>query len=193
MSEFNSSTRFAVQFSLPAKAGQVYWAGRLLAVDLADGRAAAAADAAQRVVLGRIEHTVDNRSGANDAVAVPYRLGTFCFNNSTSHPILGEAYGQPCYIEDDITVSANPGENNVFAGIFRGFPNLGNGVWLDLAPLPLLAAFFGNNVNANWRFSSDPDTGAPIFQLWNQDQAKFQTIQLAGAAHAERLIIAAAA
>jgi hypothetical protein len=193
LSEFDSKSRFDREYSLPAKAGRTYWQGRLLAVDLTDGRATAAADAASTVVLGRIERTVDNSAGPNDAKVVPYRVGTFGYRNSTLHPILGTGYGQPCFIEDDITVSANPGNNNVFAGFFRGFPNLGTYVWVDTQPLALLAAFFGNNPNANWRFSSDPDTGAPLFQLWNQDQAKFQTIQLAGAAGAERLIIAAAA
>jgi hypothetical protein len=192
VSEFNSNSRPTDEvFSLPAKAESIYFAGRLLAVDLADGRAVAAADAARRVVLGRIETTIDNSAGANGDRAVPYRLGTFRFKNSTAHPLTAARYGQPCFIEDDITVSASAGTNNVFAGFFRGFDALGDGVWVDLRPLPLLAAFFGNNADSNFRFSSSA-SGAPIFQLWNQDQQAFQTVQLAGAAGAERLIIAAA-
>lgn len=192
MSEYKGSSRFDQVYSLPAKAASIYYLGRMVAVDLTDGRARSAADAANCVVLGRVETTVDNSGGLNGDLRVPYRLGTYLWKNDPAHPVLSTHYGKPCYIKDDITVSASPGTNNVFAGTFRGFDDLGEGVWVDSRSLPILAAFFGNNPGSNWRWSSDATSGDPIFQLWNQDQNTFQTVQLAGAADAERLIIAAA-
>ena len=179
-------------YSLPAKGGAVYSAGRMVAVDMLDGRAAPAADAPRLIVQGRIEKTVDNSTGANGDMMVPFLTGVFLYKNSGSAPVVQARYGQPIFIEDDITVSLDPGDNNIFAGFFRGFEADGQRVWVDTRPLPQIASFFGNNPNSNWRLSVDTGTGATVFQMWNADQATFQTVQLGGASGAENLIIAAA-
>lgn len=181
-------------YSLPAKAGTVYYRGRMLAVDSQDGRAAAAADAANLRVLGVVRDTVDNSAGAHGDKVVAYDTPTALFDNSGTSPITQACYGKPVFIQDDVTVRATAGDNNVFAGFFRGFANNDTAkCWVEMRPLPLFAAFYGNNPDSNFRWSVDPDSGAPIFQLWNQDQQTWQTVQLAGAAGAERLIIEAAA
>lgn len=189
MSEHLSSHRFSEVFSLPAKAGDIYYAGRLLAVDLTDGRATQAEDAAGLIVCGRIESTVDNSAGGHGDLTVNYRLGTFLFKNSGGDPVTQARYGRPVFLADDITVRSSPGDHHVFAGVFRGFGPGGDGVWVDTRLLPIWASFYESNPDSNFRFSADPDTGAPILQLWNQDQETWQTVQLAGAAGLERLII----
>jgi hypothetical protein len=188
MTERLTSTRFEEVFSLPAKAATEYFKGRLLAVN-SDGRATAAAALAGLIVVGLIHSTVDNSAGAHGDVVVPYRLGTFLMDNDGVSPLTQAHVGRPCFIKDDITVTSDPGENNVFAGIFRGFHNNGSGVWVDTRLLPVWSSFYENNADSNFRFSADPDSGAPIFQLWNQDQDTWQTVQLAGAAGLERLVI----
>lgn len=189
MSEYLSSHRFSEVFSLPAKGGEIYYAGRLLAVDLTDGRAKVAADAASLILCGRIETTVDNLLGEHGDKTVNYRLGTFLYKNSGADPIVQARYGRPVYLADDITVRSSPGTHNVFAGVFRGFGPGGDGVWVDTRLLPIWASFYESNPDSNFRFTSDPGTGAPIFQMWNQDQDTWQTVQLAGTAGTERLII----
>jgi len=188
LAAFAAATRFDQVFSLPAKAEREYAAGRLLAVDLADGRAARAADTAGLMVVGRCEVYVDNTEGNNDDVMVRYITGTFSYNNSTAHPIPQSHYGKPVFVENDTTVGTDPGTNNIFAGFFRGFER--GKVWIDTRPLPMLAVFFGNNPNNNWRLSADAETGASVLQLWNQTQEAYQTVQLDGADGLERLIIA---
>lgn len=194
MSERSTSYRPDLIYSLPAKAESIYYRGRLLAVDTRDGRAAAAADSPYLQVLGVIRDTIDNSTGAHGDKVVVYDTPTALFDNSGTDPITQARYGRPIFVEDDITVRATPGDNNVFAGFFRGFRNTTDTrqVWVETRPLPLFAAFYGNNPDSNFRWSLDADTGAPIFQLWNQDQNTWQTVQLAGAAAAEHLIIAAA-
>ena len=191
--EYRGSTRPDQIYSLPAKTASVYWRGRLLAVDSQDGRAAAAADLPGLTVLGVIRDTVDNSAGLNDAKLVTYDTPSVVLQNSGTDPVTQPRYGKPVFVEDDITVRASPGANNVFAGFFRGFANGDTGkCWVEMRPLPLFAAFYGNNPDSNFRWTLDPDTFAPVFQLWNQTQQAWQTVQLDGDAGAERLIIAAA-
>jgi hypothetical protein len=193
MPEYLSATRPDEVYAVPAKAASVYYKGRLLGVDTTDGRAKAAADVANLVVAGRIDATVDNSDGAHGDKLVPFANGVFLFKNDPAAPLTQAHFMKPCYVKDDITVSASPGNHNVFAGLFRGFHNNSDGVWVDSKVLPSIAHFFGNHPDSNWRLSTDPDTGASIFQLWNQDQETWQTVQLAGLPGIERLIIAAAA
>jgi hypothetical protein len=190
MDPFNASTRFDERYHLPAQAASYYADGHILAVNTQTGRAVLAADLANRIVMGRTSGTVNNLTGAHGDKLVTYDLGVFLYKNSATSPLLQSHYGKPCYIEDSTTVSASPGTNNVFAGFFRGFHNLGEGAWVDMRPLPMIAAFFGGHPSSNFRLSTDPTTGAPIFQLWNQGQETYQTVQLDGLDGLERLIIA---
>lgn len=185
--EYLSPTRFDEYYALPAAAGKVYYRGRMLAVD-AQGRAAAAKDQADLIVVGRIESTVDNSAGLHGDRLVKFRLGTFAYNNSKVDPITQVLFGRPVFIEDDVTVRSSPGEHNIFAGFFRGFTEQG-AVWVDSRYLPMLAAWWGHNPANNWRLTMDPVTRGTVLQLWNQDAETYQTIQLAGAPDAEHLII----
>lgn len=192
MSERKTSTRFEECFSLPAKAATEYFAGRMLGTD-ANGRAVAAIAAAGLIVVGMINSSVDNIAGAHGDKQVPYRVGTFLFENDPAAPLTQAHVNKPCFLKDDITVTADPGEFNVIAGIFRGFHNNSDGVWIDSRYMGLIAVHFGANPESNWRLTADPDSGASIFQLWNQTQQAWQTVQLEGAVGVEHLVIQAAA
>lgn len=185
--EYLAPTRFDEYYVLPAAAGKAYYRGRMLAVD-AQGRAAAAADQAGLIVVGRIENSVDNVFGLHGDHLVKFRLGTFAYANSKTDPITQALFGKPVFIEDDITIRATPGEHNIFAGFFRGFTEQG-GVWVDTRSLPMLAAWWGANPANNWRLSVDAITGGTVFQLWNQDSQAYQTVQLAGLPGTENIII----
>lgn len=195
MSEYRASTRPDLIYSLPVAAGVKLWKGRLLAVNAA-GFGVVAEDEPGLIVLGKIRDTVDNTDGMDGDKIVSYETGSFLYENSTSHPVTQAHFGKPVFIEDDITVSSSPGAGNCFAGFFSGYTNtqsMSGKVWVDTRPLPMIAAFFVANPDNNWRLSADPETGASLFQLWNQDQEAWQTVQLAGAAGLETLLIGAVA
>ena len=93
-------------------AGEGIYAGTLVAVKPADGRAYPASDAATLVVLGRAENTA--KAGESVLVAA----GTFLWENSASSPLTYP--GQAAYVADDHTVKAAAGTNSVKAGVCRG-------------------------------------------------------------------------
>ena len=186
-----TATRIERTFALPALAAAVFWMGRLVATN-ADGRGAPAADAPGLIVSGLIKKTVDNSAGAHGDKQVAYETGLFLLDNDPINPLTPSHLNRPCFIKDDITVSASPGAHNVFAGFFRGFNNNGSGVWLDTQLNGVLGQFFVSSPDSNFRFSAETATGVPIFQLWNQTQNTWQTVQIDGAPGAERLLIAAA-
>lgn len=192
MSERLTSFRPEECFSLPAKAATEYFKGRMLGTD-GNGRAVAAIAAAGLIVVGIINSSVDNIAGAHGDKQVPYRVGTFLLENDPAAPLTQAHVNKPCFLKDDITVSADPGAHNVVAGIFRGFHNNGDGVWIDSRYMGLFAVYFGSNTESNWRLTAQTSDGASILQLWNQTQQTWQTVQLEGAAGAERLVIEAAA
>lgn len=184
-SPYDSPTRDDGSHSVPVRGDAIFSSGRILAVD-DEGYAVEAADAAGLIVLGRISKDIDATDLSDGDVVVPFDVGVFAFANSGAGPVLAEHYGRPVFIEDDVTVTADPGDNNVFAGFCRGF--LDSRVWVDMRVLPMLAAFFGNNPDANFRYSVNADR-QPVLQLWNQTQSAWQTVQLAGASGTERVII----
>lgn len=183
---FDSPTRPDEAHSVPVRADDVFVNGKILAVD-AEGYGAEADDAAGLIVLGRIRESVDATDLNNGALSVAFDIGVFGYKNSGTSPVLPSHYGRPVFIEDDVTVTASPGTHNVFAGFCRGFTR--SLVWVDMRSLPMLAAFYGNNPDSNFRFSVNAQR-VPILQLWNQTQETWQTIQIEGAAGLERLLIA---
>jgi hypothetical protein len=184
---YDSPTRNDDTHSVPMRADATFSAGRIVCVD-GEGYAAEAADAAGLIVLGRCREAVD-AAGLNDGEGrCVFDVGVFAYTNSAAHPVLPHHYGRPVFIEDDVTIRATPGANNVFAGFARGFT--GSQVWVDMRPLPMIAAWFGNHAQANFRISTNA-SGVPVFQLWNQDRVRWQTVQLRGVSGAERLIVQA--
>jgi len=184
---YDSPTRPDGAHSIRVRGDAIFAEGRIVACD-ADGYAIAAADEEGLITLGRINTPLDATGEVDGARAVVFDIGVFAYNNSGGNPVTAAHYGKPVFIEDDITVTIDPGTNNVFAGICRGFT--GSKVWVDMRTLPLLANFFGNNPDSNFRLSVD-SSGVPTMQLWNQTQAIWQTVQLQGASGAEHLIIGA--
>lgn len=185
MAAYDSPVRPDLVHSVPVREDDVFYEGRILAVD-ADGYGASAADAAGLRVLGRIHAGVDATGVADDVVRVSYDLGVFAYENSASNPVTAAHYLRPVFIEDDITIAGSPGSHNVVAGICRGF--FGSKVWVDMKVLPGIAAWFGNP-DANFRISSNA-AGVPIFQLYNGTRGLWQEVQLSGADGVETLVIA---
>lgn len=73
---------------------------------LSAGYAAPATTATGLIAIGRFEQTVDNTSGADGALSVQVRRGTFRFGNSASGDLVAQAdAGADCYLVDDQTVA----------------------------------------------------------------------------------------
>lgn len=76
------------------------------------GYAAPGTTAAGLIAVGRFEETVDNTSGANGAVSVQVKRGTFKFGNSSAGDLIAQAdVGADCYIVDDQTVAKTNGSS----------------------------------------------------------------------------------
>lgn len=93
---------------VPVKGSTVCYAGGL-AVSNA-GYAAPGTTATGLVALGRFEATADNSTGADGAISVNIKPGTFKFANSASADAIAQAQvGSDCYIVDDQTVAKTSG------------------------------------------------------------------------------------
>jgi len=76
------------------------------------GYAAPATTATGLIAIGRFEETVDNTSGADGALSVHVKRGTFRFGNSSAGDAIAQAdVGADCYIVDDQTVAKTSGTN----------------------------------------------------------------------------------
>ncbi|SIP96031.1 hypothetical protein [Bosea sp. TND4EK4] len=107
----NTPTRKSDLLERPAAAAKRYYAGALLALD-ANGRLVPGATATTLKGVGRCEGFVDNAAGADDAVTVKVRRGSFRWNNSTAGDAITAAdIGADCYIVDDQTVAKTNGTN----------------------------------------------------------------------------------
>ena len=113
---------------LPAAAATQLFAGAIGARN-ASGQGVPAADSAGLCVIGRIEEGVDNRNGAAGALNVEMRRGVFRWANRATHPASREDIGKIAYVEDDQTVSLNPGQNAIEAGAIFDVDD--DGVWVD--------------------------------------------------------------
>jgi len=104
-------------------------AGQLVARNAA-GNAVKADDAAGLVVIGRAEADADNTGGGAGDVSVLIKRGTFRFDNSVANAIAADDIGKIAFVEDDEnTVAATGGTNNIPAGIIRRVD--ADGVWVD--------------------------------------------------------------
>lgn len=76
------------------------------------GYAAPGATAVGLIAIGRFEETVDNSAGADGALSVRVRRGTFKFANSAAGDLIAQAdAGNDCYIVDDQTVAKTSATN----------------------------------------------------------------------------------
>jgi len=76
------------------------------------GHAAPGTAATGLIAIGRFEETVDNTAGANGAVSVLVKRGTFKFGNSSAGDLIAQAdVGADCFILDDQTVAKTSATN----------------------------------------------------------------------------------
>jgi len=89
--------------------GAKIFAGAIVALNAA-GYAIPGATAAGLVTAGRAEEQVDNTGGADGAVSVRVRRGTFRYANSAGADAITRAeVGDDCYLVDDQTVAKTDG------------------------------------------------------------------------------------
>ena len=98
------------RISLPVKGGATIYQGALVALE--DGFAVPAKKAAGLIAAGRAEETASN-PGADGAVSVQVSRGIFVYANSAAaaDKVSAAHLLQPCYIEDDQTVTAAAGSS----------------------------------------------------------------------------------
>lgn len=133
----NTSARAFEDTALGVAAATKLVAGAMGARN-ASGLAVHASDAAGLIVLGRISAEYDNSAGSAgdlEAVIVP---GIYLWENDSGTAITAASIGAPCYVLDNQTVSGDPGDHGVIAGIVRGVTSAG--VWVDSRFNGLLAA-----------------------------------------------------
>lgn len=99
-----------------------------IAVINADGYAEAATKATGKIVAGCVQRYCDNSQGANGAVSVEVKRGTFVWENDGT--IEATDVLKPCYIKDDVTVSKTA-EGSSFAGIILAVED--DGITVDMA------------------------------------------------------------
>ena len=104
--------------SLPVKGGTTIYQGALVALE--DGFAVPAKKAAGLIAAGRAEETVSN-PGADGAVLVNVSRGIFVYANSAAaaDKVSAAHLLQPCYIEDDQTVTAAAAGSSVAGLVIR--------------------------------------------------------------------------
>lgn len=106
------------RISLPVKGGAMIYQGALVALE--NGFAVPAAKAAGLIAAGRAEETIAN-PGADGAVSVQVSRGIFVYANSTAAAdrVSAAHLLQPCYIEDDQTVTAAAAGSSVAGLVIR--------------------------------------------------------------------------
>lgn len=93
----------------PVLAATVIYAGSLACLNAA-GWAMPGSTATTLVAAGRAEARADNSAGANGAINVKVRPGTFRFDNSAAADEITQAeIGDACFVVDDQTVAKTDG------------------------------------------------------------------------------------
>lgn len=124
--------------SLPVKGGVTIYQGAIVALD-ADGYAVPGIKEAGLTAVGRAEETVTN-PGADGAETVKALRGVFVYANSATaaDKVTAKHLLQPCYIEDDQTVTTAAAGASVAGLVLRADEN---GVAVQLGtPVPATAA-----------------------------------------------------
>ena len=128
----NTAKRAGQDFSAPAAAGVVAYAGALIALDAA-GNATPGATATTLKAGGRCSEHVDNTGGSAGDVQIPYEKGVFDWNNSAGADEITQAEVETtCYIVDDQTVAkTDGGGTRSVAGVVKGITPNGR-IWVDM-------------------------------------------------------------
>ena len=104
----NTPRRDGDKISVPVAAGELIYAGALVALD-ASGDAVKGATATTLSGFGRAEARVDNSGGAAGDQSVEVRKGVFRFANEGADLVTRADIGNDCYIVDDQTVAKTNG------------------------------------------------------------------------------------
>lgn len=120
-------------FNDPVKADAVIYQGALVVLD-ASGDAMPGDTIANgaTVTRGVAFQGKDNTGGADGAITVEVRRGTFRFNNSSAGDLITRAHiGDACYVVDDDTVALTNGSSTrIAAGTIRDVD--AGGVWVEI-------------------------------------------------------------
>lgn len=111
-----SSTKL---FNYPVDAGAVIFQGAIVCIDTADKLAKPGATSTTLVAVGIARDQADNTGGANEAISIEVKNGTFLFfNSAAADEIDMEDVGKVCFIVDDQTVAlTNGGATRSAAGV----------------------------------------------------------------------------
>ncbi len=128
-SERNTFERQGERFSFAVAANVVIWKGTIVALNA--GIATPGAAVAGRVTVGIADNTADNTGGAQGALNVAVRRGTFLLANSAgADEITATNVGSPCYVVDNDTVALTHATNTrPVAGTIRAVE--AGGVWVQ--------------------------------------------------------------
>lgn len=165
---FPSAERDLGIFQADVAAATSVFAGTLAALN-ADGEALPAADTAGLRVAGRFEDSKDNSSGSAGDLTATIKPGIFRFDSSSTGALDASHVGQECFVEDDTTVSADPGTNGIVAGRVAGVDS--DGVWVDTRAN--LLALPGGAHDADGRTLTAADSGKLLTNLGASGAATF--------------------
>lgn len=106
--ERNTVKRVGDNGSIGAGAGQKILQGTIVCRN-ATGFGAKGITSTTLVSLGVAQATIDNTSGADAALNIPYASGLFKFANQAGDLVTAAMVGTDCFIVDDQTVAATNG------------------------------------------------------------------------------------
>jgi hypothetical protein len=129
MAERNTEQRNGDLINPPVAASTKIEAGKLVCAN-ATGYAVEGSTATTLTALGRAEETVDNSAGADGALTVQVRRGTFKFKNSATNPVTQASLGKTVYVEDDETVAKDASTTKSAAG--KCVELASDGVWVEI-------------------------------------------------------------
>lgn len=125
--------RDGIGFKDPVKQDAVIYEGALVVLDASgDAMPGALIAAGATVTRGVAFEGKDNTGGADGAISIAVRRGTFRFKNSASADLITRAHiGDTCYVVDDETVALTNGTNTrIAAGTIRDVDAAG--VWVEI-------------------------------------------------------------
>jgi len=166
--------RSGVILVAPVAAATALFAGGLGARD-ALGNSVPASDTAGLVVLGRIQTDVDNSAGAAGDLSANFEAGVFRYANSAGTPLTNADVGHAGFVEDDETVSGNPGNNGIVAGLVVEVD--ADGVWIDTRYAAILQRNEGisvavvDNADGTATATIRSRSGRTLLRVWLADTA----------------------
>lgn len=133
---FNVQRRAGAVWSFPVAAATILYQSVFAALD-GNNRLVAATDAAARRVVGLSAAEADNSLGGAGDLTAQVEAGLFLVANSATNALTDAHIGRAAFIEDDATVSSDPGTNAVVAGIVAKVETAGVWLWVGVPHVPV--------------------------------------------------------